>query len=165
MIRCSNRWAISWALEERVGSVWPVLHYTTGLAMLVLGMGSVYYFAPNVKQNVWRIAPGTLFAVMAFIVAVVSFLPLSSLRTQLLRSLRQPRSRHHPDVMALSDGLHYVSRRRNQCRSSEACWRAGRSKRVSSRLLRRRCSIIYTGRLNDCVFKRATWHPDCGFSE
>jgi len=40
--------------------------------MLVLGRGSVYYFGPNVKQDVWRIAPGTLFAVMAFI--VVSYL-------------------------------------------------------------------------------------------
>jgi membrane protein len=59
-------------IEQRAGSVWAVLHYTTGLAMLVVGMGSVYYFGPNVKQNVWRIAPGTFFAVIAFI--VVSYL-------------------------------------------------------------------------------------------
>jgi membrane protein len=52
--------------------VWSVLYYSTGLAMLILGMTCVYYFGPNVKQDLRQIAPGTLFAIIAFI--IVSYL-------------------------------------------------------------------------------------------
>jgi membrane protein len=59
-------------LEIGAGSLWSVLNYSTGMAMLILGMGFVYFFAPNVQQDLRQIAPGTLFAVTAFI--IVSYL-------------------------------------------------------------------------------------------
>jgi membrane protein len=47
-------------------------YYLMGLAMLTLGMGLIYYIAPNVQLNWIRIAPGTIFAVLSFI--LVSYL-------------------------------------------------------------------------------------------
>jgi membrane protein len=65
-------WGDLLGLEEDALPVWSVLHYSTGLAMLILGMACVYYFGPNVKQDLRQIAPGTLFAITAFI--IVSYL-------------------------------------------------------------------------------------------
>ena len=59
-------------LEASVRTLWRVLHYVIGLLMLFVGIGVIYYFGPNVRQE-WRsIIPGTLFAVAAII--AVSFL-------------------------------------------------------------------------------------------
>lgn len=59
-------------LETSVRTLWRGFHYVTGLLMLLVGMGFVYYFGANVKQD-WRsILPGTIFAVTALI--AVSFL-------------------------------------------------------------------------------------------
>jgi membrane protein len=49
-----------------------VARYLVGLAMLLLGIGVIYYAAPNVKKR-WRwLTPGAVFAVVSII--VVSFL-------------------------------------------------------------------------------------------
>ena len=59
-------------LETSVRTLWRGFHYVIGLLMLLVGMGFVYYFGPNVKQD-WRsMLPGTIFAVTALI--GVSFL-------------------------------------------------------------------------------------------
>ena len=55
-----------------IKTLWRVFHYVIGLFMLGIGIGGIYYFAPNVQQD-WRsIVPGTVFAVIALI--AVSFL-------------------------------------------------------------------------------------------
>jgi membrane protein len=55
-----------------VETLWRAFHYMIGLLMLIVGTGLIYYLGPNVKQD-WRsIMPGSLFAVIAFI--VVSYL-------------------------------------------------------------------------------------------
>jgi membrane protein len=54
------------------GFLWLTFSYVIGLTMLALGMGIIYYVAPNVQQR-WRsIVPGAMFAVVAFL--IVSFM-------------------------------------------------------------------------------------------
>jgi membrane protein len=58
--------------ESNIQTLWRVFNYLVGLLMLACGIGIIYYFGPNVKQD-WRsIIPGTLFAVVALI--TVSYL-------------------------------------------------------------------------------------------
>jgi membrane protein len=53
--------------ETGMQILWRVFHYATGLIMLAIGIGIIYYFGPNVEQD-WRsIIPGTLFAVVILI--------------------------------------------------------------------------------------------------
>lgn len=59
-------------LGEVFTAVWPYVDYLIGLALLVIGIGMIYHFAPNAEQN-WRgLAPGAVFAVGAM--AIASFL-------------------------------------------------------------------------------------------
>lgn len=55
------------------GVLWLVFSYLVGFAMLALGMGIIYYVAPNVQQQWHWIVPGSLFAVIAFIMASFGF--------------------------------------------------------------------------------------------
>lgn len=71
--------ALAGALAGRLGlgevfaAVWPYVDYLIGLALLVVGMGMIYYFAPNVEQH-WRwITPGAIFAVVAMVIASALF--------------------------------------------------------------------------------------------
>jgi len=48
-------------------------YYVMGFAMLTVGMGLIYYVAPNVKLNWIRIAPGSVFAVTGFIITSYLF--------------------------------------------------------------------------------------------
>jgi membrane protein len=54
-------------VETSVHAFWRVFHYVIGLLMLVLGMGLIYYFGPNVRQSWGAVVPGTIFAVAAII--------------------------------------------------------------------------------------------------
>jgi membrane protein len=48
-------------------TIWQVVHYLLGLALLFIGIEVIYYFGPNVEQS-WRwITPGAVFAVIAII--------------------------------------------------------------------------------------------------
>jgi membrane protein len=59
-------------LGEVFTAVWPYVDYLIGLALVVVGIGAIYYLAPNAAQN-WRwITPGAVFAVAAM--AIASFL-------------------------------------------------------------------------------------------
>jgi len=59
--------------QKTIGTIWLVIHYLTGLAMLIIGMAVIYVFAPNVRQSWTWIVPGTLFAVLAFVCASYLF--------------------------------------------------------------------------------------------
>jgi membrane protein len=60
-------------LGDIFGVLWLTFSYVVGLAMLALGMGIIYYVAPNVQQR-WRsIVPGCIFAVVAFLIASFGF--------------------------------------------------------------------------------------------
>jgi membrane protein len=59
-------------LGTRFSVIWLSVRYLMGLAMLSIGVGAIYYVAPNVEQRLKWIAPGTVFAVVAFV--IVSFL-------------------------------------------------------------------------------------------
>jgi membrane protein len=55
------------------GILWLTFSYVVGFAMLAIGMGIIYYVAPNVQQH-WRwIVPGSLFAVIAFLLVSFGF--------------------------------------------------------------------------------------------
>jgi len=67
---------VGWIAELlKVGNMfallWLTFSYVIGLTMLALGMGIIYYVAPNVQQRWQSIVPGSLFAVLAFL--IVSF--------------------------------------------------------------------------------------------
>jgi membrane protein len=64
--------AIRFGLGEVFTAVWPYVDYLIGLALLVVGIGVIYRFAPNAEQNWRRHAPGAVFAVVAM--AISSFL-------------------------------------------------------------------------------------------
>ena len=70
--------ALAAALAGRFGlgevftAVWPYVDYLIGLALLMVGIGVIYRFAPNAQQNWRRHAPGAVFAVVAM--AISSFL-------------------------------------------------------------------------------------------
>lgn len=64
------RW---FGLGEIFTMVWPYVDALIGLSLLVVGMGMIYYFAPNAEQR-WRwITPGAVFAVAAVLIASVLF--------------------------------------------------------------------------------------------
>lgn len=53
--------------------VWGVVDYLLGLLMLLLGVQSLYYFGPNLKQK-WRwTSPGAIFAVAAIVIGSLLF--------------------------------------------------------------------------------------------
>jgi membrane protein len=64
--------AVRFGLGEVFTAVWPYVDYLIGLALLVVGIGVIYSFAPNAEQNWRRHAPGAVFAVAAM--AISSFL-------------------------------------------------------------------------------------------
>lgn len=59
-------------LKTGFSILWNLVRYIVGLAMLIIGIGCIYHFGPNVEQRWKWIAPGTCFAAVAFI--LVSFL-------------------------------------------------------------------------------------------
>jgi membrane protein len=60
-------------LGEVFAAIWPYVDYLIGLALLMVGMGMIYYFAPNAEQR-WRwITPGAVFAVVAAVIASFLF--------------------------------------------------------------------------------------------
>jgi membrane protein len=60
-------------LGEVFATVWPYVDYLIGLALLVVGMGVIYRFAPSGDQGGRRIAPGAVFAVAAMAIASLLF--------------------------------------------------------------------------------------------
>jgi membrane protein len=48
-------------------AIWPFVRYLLGLFMLTIGLGAIYYFAPNARQRWKFITPGAVFAVAAFV--------------------------------------------------------------------------------------------------
>lgn len=54
------------------GALWQGFHYVIGLVRLTIGLGFIYYFGPNVQQELRSTIPGTIFAVAAVI--AVSYL-------------------------------------------------------------------------------------------
>lgn len=60
-------------LGEVFAAIWPYVDYLIGLALLMVGMGAIYYLAPNAEQR-WRwITPGAVFAVVAAVIASFLF--------------------------------------------------------------------------------------------
>jgi membrane protein len=59
--------------QKTIGTIWLVIHYATGLAMLIIGMAVIYIFAPNVRQSCTWIVPGNLFAVASLVSASYLF--------------------------------------------------------------------------------------------
>jgi membrane protein len=60
-------------LGEVFAAVWPYVDYLIGLALLTVGMGLIYYFAPNAEQRRRWITPGAIFAVVAAVIASFLF--------------------------------------------------------------------------------------------
>jgi membrane protein len=60
-------------LGEFFAAVWPYVDYLIGLALLMIGMGVIYYFAPNAEQRRRWITPGSVFAVIAAVIASFLF--------------------------------------------------------------------------------------------
>jgi membrane protein len=52
--------------------IWSIIRYLLSLFMLTIGLGVIYYFAPNARQGWKWITPGAVFSVIAF--ASVSYL-------------------------------------------------------------------------------------------
>jgi membrane protein len=44
------------------------VHYLSGIAMVILGLGVIYYAAPNVQQSWKWITPGSVFAILAMLI-------------------------------------------------------------------------------------------------
>jgi membrane protein len=59
--------------QRTIGTIWLVIRYLMGLVMLLVGMAVIYLFAPNVRQRWTCILPGTLFAVVTFVIASYLF--------------------------------------------------------------------------------------------
>jgi membrane protein len=52
--------------------IWTVIRYVLGFLMLIVGIGVVYYFAPNARQHWKWITPGATFAAVSIV--AVSYL-------------------------------------------------------------------------------------------
>jgi membrane protein len=69
----------AWWIAERLrlgeifGLLWLTFTYVIGLTMLALGMGIIYYMAPNVQQRCHSIVPGCVFAIVAFLIVSYAF--------------------------------------------------------------------------------------------
>jgi len=59
--------------QKTIGTIWLVIRYLMGLAMLIIGMAVIYIFAPNVRQRWTWIVPGALFVVATFVSASYVF--------------------------------------------------------------------------------------------
>ena len=67
------RWLAAWlGVGDQFGIIWPFIRYLLGLCMLIVGLGAIYYFAPNARQRWKWITPGAVFAVVTFV--AVSYL-------------------------------------------------------------------------------------------
>lgn len=71
-------WLALW-LVNRLGfgttavELWRYVDYLAGLLLLVIGVGLIYHFAPNLRRR-WRLfTPGALFAVLASVVVSLLF--------------------------------------------------------------------------------------------
>jgi membrane protein len=66
-------WIAGWlGIGGGFAAVWPYIRYLLGLFMLTVGLGVIYYFAPNARQKWKWVTPGAVFAVIAFV--AVSYL-------------------------------------------------------------------------------------------
>lgn len=66
-------WLANWlGLGGPFETVWPFIRYLLGLGMIIMGLGAIYYFAPNARQRWKWITPGAVFAVVTFV--AVSYL-------------------------------------------------------------------------------------------
>ena len=68
----ANRLADWLGVGSQFQIIWPFIRYILGLFMLVIGLESIYYFAPNARQRWKWITPGAIFAVVTFV--AVSYL-------------------------------------------------------------------------------------------
>lgn len=64
----------SWlGLGEVFKAIWPYVDYFIGLVLLLIGIGMIYYYAPNVEQEHRWMTPGAIFAVVALLIASFLF--------------------------------------------------------------------------------------------
>jgi membrane protein len=68
-----NWLAMQVGLEETVVLLWAWLRWPLAVLMLVLVVAAVYYLAPDVKQKFRFITPGSILAVVVWIVASLGF--------------------------------------------------------------------------------------------
>jgi membrane protein len=68
-----NWLAMQVGLEETVVLLWAWLRWPLAVLMLVLVVAAVYYLAPDVKQEFRFITPGSILAVVVWIVASLGF--------------------------------------------------------------------------------------------
>ena len=76
LITLSNRlvsWFGSFLNMNQIEYLIPFIGFFIGLLMLILGLGLVYYVAPNVRQRWKPVTPGSLFAVVALVAASYGF--------------------------------------------------------------------------------------------
>lgn len=67
-------WVASFVgLGAAVQGVWQYVNYLIGVCLLVVGIGLIYYFAPDVEQEWPWITPGSLFAAVTFLLASFLF--------------------------------------------------------------------------------------------
>jgi membrane protein len=65
--------AMKAGLTDTFRIVWKVLQWPIALAFLLIGFGTIYYFAPNLREQKWRwITPGSVVAVVLWL--LVSFI-------------------------------------------------------------------------------------------
>jgi membrane protein len=70
----SATWLADWlGVGRQFGTIWPFIRYLLGLGMLMVGLGAIYYFAPNARQRWKWITPGAVFAVVLLVVASYLF--------------------------------------------------------------------------------------------
>ncbi|HWO43213.1 MAG TPA: YihY/virulence factor BrkB family protein [Candidatus Eisenbacteria bacterium] len=60
-------------LGNLFGILWLAFSYIVGFIMLAVGIGTMYYIAPNVQQHWQGILPGWLFALCGFLLASFGF--------------------------------------------------------------------------------------------
>lgn len=53
--------------------IWPILRWPIIVIFLIIAMAMIYYFAPDVEQEWKWITPGSIFAVMGWIIASLGF--------------------------------------------------------------------------------------------
>ncbi len=49
-------------LSDQFGDAWPVIRWVASVALIVLGIELIFYWAPNVKQRFWTTLPGAAIA-------------------------------------------------------------------------------------------------------
>ena len=99
---------------------WPYIHWMLSVSFTVLAVEALYFLAPNVKQRFVATLPGRTSFGCVLDRTVLRAGPLFPNVCELQQDLRNPRSRHCPDGLAVLDRIRNAGRGRIECGTGEA---------------------------------------------